>query len=176
MYDKTFPAMRVMFITSTMSVASLRSFVDVSIKHGNRIFLSTLVWFGAGLENSAAMVLSWAAPHLTVVVRIYLFTIYHVYTGVFDTPATAILAMLWRGCAGRCVIFASYQAGVRLGQVARGVGRCVRLGPCFVFACSCCLGVCLPTSTATILGSGIIGTRRPFSLVSMFGGSWLLPS
>lgn len=85
-----------------MSGASLHCIAGFLLVRGKSILLSTSVGFPTGHVNSAAAVLSCADCHLTVVLRISLLTVYHVYTGEPDTFATATVAMpctrrTWRG-------------------------------------------------------------------------------
>lgn len=104
---------RVVFTLGTMSAAFFHLIAGVQVARRKSILLSASVGFLTGLGNSAAAVLLCADSHPTVVVRIHLLTVYHVYTFLFDTPVAVAAAMVWTAYAGPCVIFAGGQTGVR---------------------------------------------------------------
>lgn len=94
MCEGTFFTVGVWFTVSTLAAASLRLIGGVSVTQGKAIPLSTSVEFLTGPENSATVVLYCADHRLTVIVRILLLTVYHIYTGVFSAPVTGAVAAL----------------------------------------------------------------------------------
>lgn len=70
-YDETFLALSVMLIESVMSATSRQFLAGAPAFGSRRIFLSVSVGALTGAGNSAAAVLSWALPRLTVVIGIF---------------------------------------------------------------------------------------------------------
>lgn len=85
---------RVVFTTRIMSTTSPRPIARTPVAQGKSILLSASEEFLVGPRNPGAAVVSCVNPRRTVVMRICLLNMYHVYTGCPDIPAAATVTML----------------------------------------------------------------------------------
>lgn len=67
----------------------------MSIMRGKRILLSTSIRFLTDEENFATVDIFFLKLYQTVVIRIRLLTVCHVYTILFAAAAAAISAITW---------------------------------------------------------------------------------